>query len=544
MSVIEHLWRGRRVRVAGAVDQVAVDCPDDLAAIYQRYWDLVYRRCLATLGDEQAAEDATQDVFLHALANFDQVQHDIVRGLLEIARSISYERRRRPAREVFLPNPPHLNGNAEDPADIAERHGELTAVWSGLSRVERRYVADKFAGFSFEEIAKRNRRKLGTVSSNLYRAREHASSLRSAPALLGLAGWRRFTALTHRARTAAHSSATAAGAQPVGAFTLSVTLAGLIAGTTPAVASLPATGGVASRPATAAPRALAGSDAGAERVAAGGGIAVAAPGNEVADAAQLGASAHRSGGAVGLPAPASSETPEDTTIDTATPSPNYERDHTIVALGYGRSCACNVLLRSTDGGATWQARTGAPTGDQIALPPAYPQDARIFVGSSFGATSTSDWWAPSFDSAFRPLPVAAGPIALPAGFDAGDPRVIASTPSGVWSFNMDTQVLDPLVVETNGAAKPALATPLGSIESGVLAMTSSQAVTPGTAVRAATASDDATLWDCPPGKACSPGAEVPLKPGARLAAAPDYGAAPILVAYNGPVAMTSSDGGR
>lgn len=544
MSVIQHLWRSRRVRVAGAVDQIAVDRPADLAAIYQEYWDLVYRRCLATLGDEQAAEDATQDVFLLALANFDQVHHDIVRGLLEMARSISYERRRRPAREVCLPNPPHLNGNSEDPADIAERHGELTAVWSGLSRVERRYVADKFAGFSFEEIAKRNRRKLGTVSSNLYRAREHARSLRGAPALLGLAGWRRLTALSHRARNAAHSSATTAGAQPVGAFTLSVTLAGLIAGAAPALTALPATGGVAALPATAAPRALAGSDAAAVPAAARGGIAVAAPGNEVAEADQPGASAHRSGGAVGLPAPASSETPEDTTIDTATPSPNYEQDHTIVALGYGRSCACNVLLRSTDGGATWQARTGAPTGDQIALPPAYPQDARIFVGSSFGASSTSDWWAPSFDSAFQPLPVAAGPIALPAGFDAGDPRVIASTPSGVWSFNMDTQVLQPLVVETKGAAKPALATPLGSIESGVLAMTSSQALTPGTAERAANASNGETLWDCPPGKACTPSAEVPLSTGGQLAAAPDYTAAPVLVAYTQTAALLSSDGGK
>src|SRR5258706_12601414 len=105
MSVIQHLWRGRRVRVAGALDQVAVDRPDDMAAIYQQYWELVYKRCLATLGNEQAAEDATQDVFLLALSNFEQVQHDVVRGLLDIARTISYERRRRPAREVSLADP-------------------------------------------------------------------------------------------------------------------------------------------------------------------------------------------------------------------------------------------------------------------------------------------------------------------------------------------------------------------------------------------------------------------------------------------------------
>src|SRR5260221_4289969 len=122
MKAIQDLWR-RRVRVTGVVEQVAVGSPDEMAAIYEDYGRLVHRRCLATLGDEQAAEDATQDVFLLALSNFEQIQHDVVRGLLDIARTISYERRRRPAREVSLADPgQHRNGSgADDPAEIAER---------------------------------------------------------------------------------------------------------------------------------------------------------------------------------------------------------------------------------------------------------------------------------------------------------------------------------------------------------------------------------------------------------------------------------------
>jgi DNA-directed RNA polymerase specialized sigma24 family protein len=541
MSVIQHLWRGRRVRVAGAVDQVAVDCPADMAAIYLEYWDLVHRRCLATLGDEQAAEDATQDVFLLALSNFEQVQHDVVRGLLDMARTISYERRRRPAREVFLPNPPHRNGHHDDPAEIAERHGVLSEVWSGLSPVERRYVADKFAGFSFEEIARRNRRKLGTVSSNLFRAREHARSLRGLPALLGVAGWRRLNDLAHRARTTAHSSAAAAAAQPVGTLTLSLTLAGLIAGGVPAASAV--AGASPASPMAVVPPAQLPAAAQVGAVAAAGGIGAAAPGSAVPYASPP--SPHASNGQSLPISPGSSETPEDTVLYTATPSPNYDTDHTIVALGYGNSCTCTVLLRSSDGGATWQARTGAPDGNQVVLPPAYPRDPTIFVGNSGGASSAADWVAASFDAPFTVLPVPAGAIALPAGFDAGDSRVIVSTTSGVWSYNTASGSLQPLVLETRPGVTPALATPLGALRSGVLAMTSSQAVTPGAVPSGTAVEPSMTLWQCPPGSPCTAGSSVPLAGGAALSTALDYATDPVLAAYQpGGQAVVSRDGGR
>jgi RNA polymerase sigma factor (sigma-70 family) len=546
MSVIQHLWRGRRVRVAGALDQVAVDCPDDMAAIYQQYWELVYRRCLATLGDEQAAEDATQDVFLLALDNFEQVQHDIVRGLLDIARSISYERRRRPAREVSLADPPrHLNGG-DDPAEIAERHGVLDAVWSGLSPVERRYVADKFAGFSFEEIARRNRRKLGTVSSNLFRAREHARSLRgpTLPAVLGVAGWRRLTDLARRARNTAHSTSTAAAAQPVQTLTISLTLAGLLVGVTPAVSSgVVAGAGSTAQPSAAVPPTQSDLSAGApaSRV---NGIAASAPGSPVAYAPAPGS--EKRGGAAGLPLPsaASSETPEDTVIYTATPSPNYDSDHTIVGLGHGDSCACNVLMRSTDGGATWTFREGAPGGDELVLPPDYPRDGSIFIGhASSPAPGSSNWWAKDFGAAFSPLAGPPGSIALSAAFDSGDPRILISTTSGVWSYNVGTLVLQPLVVEPRKGVTPALATPLGSLSTGVFAMTSSQAVTPDTIGNAVTPSNGMTLWACPPGRSCTDVASVPVLPGSSLALSPGYLADSTLIAYALDKAMLSQDGG-
>jgi RNA polymerase sigma factor (sigma-70 family) len=552
MSVVEHLWRGRRVRVAGALDQVAINSLDDMAAIYQEYWQLVYRRCLATLHDEEAARDATQDVFVLALDNFEQVQHDIVRALMDLARTISYERMRRPAREVMLADPPRRLNGSDDPTEIAERHRVLDAVWSGLSQVERRYVADKFAGFSFEEIAQRNHRKLGTVSSNLFRAREHARKMRgpTLPALIGAAGWRQLTDLARRTRNAAHSTSTAAAAQPVQSLTISMTLAGLLAGVTPAITGpAPGAGSAALRPSATMPPVHIAAAAvvlgGTAQVGGAGvppgrrGLAYSPP------AAAPSAAPGQMAPTLPFSGPASSETPEDTVIYTAAPSPHYDQDHTILALGYGNTCACNVLLRSTDGGATWTARTGAPDGNQLVLPPDYPRDPSIFVGQSYGAAGTTDWSAGSFDEPFRALPVPAGSIALPAGFDSGDPRVIVSAASGVWSYNTTTQLVQPLMIETKAGVVPALATPLGSLRTGVLAMTSSQAVTPGTLERAVTMpADRMALWACPPPWACHLQATVPVSAGASLSTSPDYATDPVLVAYDSTRAVISRDGGN
>jgi DNA-directed RNA polymerase specialized sigma24 family protein len=545
MSVIQHLWRERRVRVAGVVEQVTVDSFDDMAAIYQQYWELVYRRCQATLLDHEAALDATHDVFLIALSNFDQVRDDVVRGLLDIARTISYERRHRPLREISLADPPRPPNGSDDPAEIAERHGVLTAVWSGLSPVERRYVADKFAGFSFEEIAKRNHRKLGTVSSNLFRAREHARKMRgpTLPAVLGAAGWRRVTDLCHRARHAAHEASTAAAAQPVQSLTISLTLAGLIAGVAPAATAGPQPG-AASRPSAVIPPTQS-VDGGDGRVAVASGAAthagqaaryVAAPSPQPSQPA--------SGSLLPLPASAASETPEDTRMYTATPSPNYEQDHTILALGYGNACQCNVLLRSTDGGAAWTARPGAPDGNQLVLPPDYPHDPGIFVGHSYGNAGTTVWYAPTFDEPFTALAVPGGSVALPAGYDAGDKRVVVSAPTGVVSYSMATKVIQPLVVEPRNDVAPAVATPLGALQDGVLALSSPAAIAPGDAEVPANANGSGmTLWTCPPGSACHVTAAVPIHAGSSLAAAPDFAERPALVAYEPARAVVSQDGG-
>lgn len=544
MSVVHHLWKGRRVRVAGALDQVAVASPDEMAAIYELYWDLVYRRCYATLQDEEAALDTTQDVFLNALKSFEDIRHDIVRGLMDLARTLAYERRRRPAREVTLAHPRSAE-RADDPAEIAERHDVLDAVWAGLSPVERRYLADKFAGFSFEEIARRNRRALGTVSSNLARAREHARRMREPmlPAVLGVAGWRRLTDLSRRLRSAAQSSSVSAAAQPVQTLTLSLTVAGLLAGTAPGLTS-PAVPASIGMPALTALSAEAGSSPAATTVSSSASdrpaTAVAPPSGATSTKPAA------AGPSAGLQLPlvsADQETPEDTQIVDATPSPNYSEDNTIVALGHGRTCACNLIMESTDGGATWTSRQGPADGQQVVLPPDYPRDPRIFVGYASASSTATDYWTPAFGEKFRTLPLPAGPLALPAGFDRGDQRVIVSAMYGVWSYDMGTFAVQPLIVDRSTSSAAGIAAPAGAISRGVFAVTSAAAEATGSAPDTVGTAQGLKLWACPPGSACSATGSVPLSTSAHLVASPDFESDATLLAYTSARMVLSQDGG-
>lgn len=546
MQVIHQLWKGRRVRVAGVLEQVAVDCPDDLATIYRDYWELVYRRCYATLEDHEAALDATQDVFLQALNSFEDIKGDVVRGLVDLARTISYERKRRPTREVSLAETRPADGGADDPAEIAERHRMLASVWSGLSVVERRYVADKFAGFSFEEIAQRNRRALGTVSSNLARAREHARRMREPllPGALALAAWRRLTDTTRRARTLAHTTSVSTAAQPVGAFTVSLTVAGLLVGGVPAA-------GVATRPSAAnshvrlVTAALPGFESGAA-------MAGSLAGQRVQVASQSSASGGQPtpiGASAGLrqvvsTEPATAETPEDTQFIAAAPSPNYDWDHTIVALGHGNRCDCQALLMSTDGGTTWTAQAGPPAGDEIVLSPTFPRNAAIYVGVSTGQTAVSNYWTPRFGEAFRSLPgLPAGALTLPAGFDHGDQRIVVTTATGVWSEDLLTGSLQALLLDT-ATAPPAAATPHGAPGIGVLAVTSSKAIAPSANANAVPAAAGELLWECPPAQPCIHIGTVPLPAGAGLITSPSFGKDRTLLAYGPGQLFSSTDGGQ
>jgi DNA-directed RNA polymerase specialized sigma24 family protein len=122
-----------------------------------------------------------------------------------------------------------------------------------------------------------------------------------------------------------------------------------------------------------------------------------------------------------------SETPDDAQIVSVSPSPNYQQDHTIVALGLAKGCACPVLLRSLDGGNSWEATLQAAIGSQVLLPPAYPRDPRIFIGQSPGATRP-DWVSGGWGMPFTPLPLPPGRLGLVGS------TVLSISTTGVWGL--------------------------------------------------------------------------------------------------------------
>lgn len=137
-------------------------------------------------------------------------------------------------------------------------------------------------------------------------------------------------------------------------------------------------------------------------------------------------------------------TPEDTQLMTAAAATNYASTHLIVALGIGNACNCPILFQSPDGGATWQASpASAPAGaEQVALPPNYPADPRIFIGTNVTAAATA-FVIPHFGAAATPLPGPAGHLALSARFDHGDNRVFIAGQGAVVSVSVDAPTATP-----------------------------------------------------------------------------------------------------
>jgi|SRR5579884_845001 len=163
---------------------------------------------------------------------------------------------------------------------------------------------------------------------------------------------------------------------------------------------------------------------------------------------------------------AGSEVPEDAQLETATAPADYTATHTIVALGLGQACACQVLFESTDGGASWTAASSpVPAGaEQLALPPTYPADSRIFIGTN-AQTGTSTFVVDRFGDVATPLAGPAGHVALAAAFDHGDDSVFVAGQAEVASIAVDAtpSAATPMLLYPTWFGYPAsLATPVMS----------------------------------------------------------------------------------
>ena len=166
----------------------ARDEPAQFALLYERYVGPIYRCCYVHLGNQTAAEDATSEVFLKALAALPRFRGGSVPGwLLQIARNtvIDTRRRRRPATPIE--DVDELAGGEQTPeeavVDAAERHA-LRAALAALPDDQRTAIVLQLAGWSGDQIAA----ALGRTRTAVYMLRVRA--LARLAKSLRAAGWR------------------------------------------------------------------------------------------------------------------------------------------------------------------------------------------------------------------------------------------------------------------------------------------------------------------------------------------------------------------
>ncbi|MDI3340942.1 MAG: sigma-70 family RNA polymerase sigma factor [Sphaerobacter sp.] len=177
--------------IDGATPQDAVDeealverarrDPRAFAVLYARYADPVYRFCYRRLGEVEAAEDATSQVFLKALAALPRYRAGSFRSwLFTIAYHVVADRyrERRPDRlPDTTPEPIDPGLTPEEALLHSEAHRSVRALLARLSPEQREVVELRLAGLNGAEIARVLGRSHGSVRALQYRA---AQRLRAA----------------------------------------------------------------------------------------------------------------------------------------------------------------------------------------------------------------------------------------------------------------------------------------------------------------------------------------------------------------------------
>lgn len=144
-----------------AIVAQARDNPAELAPIYQRYSNAVYRMCLRACGDPDLADDLTAKVFLTVIERLHQYSPSPTGSfrawLFVIARNAVHDHWRRNRRLTPLTDDsPEPLEPAPGPEEVALHNitlEELRLVLATLNSRHRSIVELRLAGLSTQEIA-------------------------------------------------------------------------------------------------------------------------------------------------------------------------------------------------------------------------------------------------------------------------------------------------------------------------------------------------------------------------------------------------------
>jgi RNA polymerase sigma-70 factor (ECF subfamily) len=147
--------------------------PARFADLYEINFERVYAFVARRVGDRDAAEDLTSEVFHKALANLPRFEW---RGvpfavwLLRIAANAITDRASRSGRELAMDDPPEMEARAGVDFEEVERRARLFGLVGELPADQRRVIAMRFAEEkSIREIAQALGRTDGAVKQLQFR---------------------------------------------------------------------------------------------------------------------------------------------------------------------------------------------------------------------------------------------------------------------------------------------------------------------------------------------------------------------------------------
>lgn len=149
---------------------------ESLSALYERYYDRVYRFALSKAGNVQDAEDVAQETFIRMvdkLGAFRWQGVPFAAWLFRIANNcaIDLHRARRRQQDAL---PMMLDPRTDDPADLAEltlSMEEVTVAMQRLTASQRDVLSLRFGGeLSVAEVAKVLGKAEGTVKATQFQA--------------------------------------------------------------------------------------------------------------------------------------------------------------------------------------------------------------------------------------------------------------------------------------------------------------------------------------------------------------------------------------
>jgi RNA polymerase sigma-70 factor, ECF subfamily len=149
--------------------------PARFAELYEINFERVYGFIARRVGDRDAAEDLTSEVFHKALANLPRFEWrgvPFVAWLLRIAANAIADRAGRVGKELAVEDPPELAADATADVDLeeVERRARLFRLVEQLPADQRRVIAMRFAEEkSIREIAEALGRTEGAVKQLQFR---------------------------------------------------------------------------------------------------------------------------------------------------------------------------------------------------------------------------------------------------------------------------------------------------------------------------------------------------------------------------------------